>query len=91
MPSYGEQIDSGRRLVMEYATSVAPAGLDLEWGPMDNAGRYVLRLRTKGPAAPLLRLSKADLARCAGADEAWEDVRAAIRASVSGLSPVARR
>lgn len=86
MASYRMIIETGLRRVMDYAVARAPKDTRLEWRPMDVAGSYPLQATRARKSQILFRLSKSDLARCAEAEERWQDIRSAVDQHIRYLS-----
>lgn len=85
MSTYRMVIEEGLRRVLDYARAHAPEGTRLEWRPMDVSGSYPLQATRARKSQVLFRLSKNDLARCAQAEEAWQDIRSTVEQQVRYL------
>lgn len=86
MPSYRVMIETGLQRVMDYASTRAPKDIRLEWRPMDVAGSYPLQATRAYKSQILFRLSKSDLARCAEAEDRWQDIRSVVDQQIRALS-----
>lgn len=86
MANYRVIIETGLRRVLDYASLRAPKDTRLEWRPMDVSGSYPLQATRARKSQILFRLSKSDLARCAEADERWQDIRSAVDQQIRYLS-----
>jgi hypothetical protein len=86
MANYRAIIETGLQRVMDYASTRAPKDTRLEWRPMDVSGSYPLQATRAYKSQILFRLSKSDLARCAEAEERWQDIRSVVDRQIRTLS-----
>jgi hypothetical protein len=78
MGGYFAQIRTGMEQVEAAAREHGLQAATIEWGPMDNAGRYSLHLKRGVHRKVLVSLSKDDLVACATGQYGLGAMQAAI-------------
>ncbi len=89
MDDYGQQIKEGKRIVVEYAKTLVPKGVQLSWGDR-SGGDYSLIAEQSGRTIVVCKIGENNLADvpgsyadASGEDDLWPRVRGFVKDAVA--------